>query len=68
MALTLVFIAIFAKYLTPYNPEFVELSAKLQPPGPDHWLGTDHMGRDVFFQTGNWDPAVPKYCRNRDLD
>lgn len=48
MALTLVFIAIFAKHLAPYNPEFVELSAKLQPPGPDHWLGTDHMGRDVF--------------------
>jgi peptide/nickel transport system permease protein len=35
---------------TPYDPERVDSQARLLGPGPDHWLGTDKFGRDVFSQ------------------
>jgi peptide/nickel transport system permease protein len=44
----LVFAALFAPFLTPYNPYAVSLSARLQPPGSAHWLGTDELGRDIL--------------------
>jgi peptide/nickel transport system permease protein len=33
---------------TPYDPLAIDFRARLQPPGPEHWLGTDEFGRDVF--------------------
>ena len=32
---------------TPWSPYEMDLSAKLQPPSAQHWLGTDAFGRDV---------------------
>ena len=32
----------------PMNPNATDLSHKLLPPSQLHWLGTDHLGRDVF--------------------
>jgi len=32
----------------PYDPNAPDLTAKLLPPGEAHWLGTDHLGRDVL--------------------
>lgn len=40
--------AIFAPHVAPYDPNNVMLEMKLQPPGSDHWLGTDHLGRDIL--------------------
>ena len=40
--------AIFAPLLAPFDPTQIKLSAKLKPPGAEHWLGTDHFGRDLF--------------------
>lgn len=48
IAAILVFVAIFAPALAPYDPQYVELSEKLQKPSAAHLLGTDHMGRDVY--------------------
>ncbi len=31
----------------PHNPHAVDLDAVLAAPSPDHWLGTDHLGRDL---------------------
>jgi nickel transport system permease protein len=39
--------AVFAPFIAPYDPNLVDLSAKLQNPSAAHWLGTDHLGRDV---------------------
>ncbi|MBC7098840.1 ABC transporter permease [Candidatus Bipolaricaulota bacterium] len=41
-------IAIFAPFLTPYDPMEINLKHRLQPPSARHWLGTDFYGRDVL--------------------
>jgi peptide/nickel transport system permease protein len=42
-----VFIAIAAPLIAPYSPTEMH-SARLEPPSPEHWLGTDHLARDVL--------------------
>ncbi len=42
------FIAIFAPFLSPYDPGKTDVSLKLKPPSFQHYLGTDQLGRDVF--------------------
>jgi len=41
-------IAIFAKYVAPYDPLALDLKNNLQGPSSEHWLGTDKLGRDVL--------------------
>jgi peptide/nickel transport system permease protein len=43
-----ILIAVFAPLLSPYLPDTVEVTRRLQPPSLAHWLGTDSLGRDVF--------------------
>lgn len=42
------FIAILAPILAPYDPQEIDLLNPLSPPGKDHLLGTDPIGRDVL--------------------
>jgi peptide/nickel transport system permease protein len=48
------FVAIFANWLSPYDPEIGSLAARFKPPAWQtggslaHLLGTDHVGRDVL--------------------
>jgi len=49
----LIFVAIFAPRLAPYDPTALPTSGDLasqyfQLPSAKHWLGTDELGRDVF--------------------
>lgn len=41
-------VAALAPVLAPYDPLALDLTATLQAPGPSHWLGTDHFGRDIL--------------------
>lgn len=43
-----VLVAVFAPLFVPYDPDTVTLAQRLLPPGADHWLGTDALGRDVL--------------------
>ena len=40
--------AIFAPVLSPYDPEKSHLEVRVQAPSPQHILGTDDLGRDLF--------------------
>lgn len=44
----LVFVALAAPLIAPYDPNAVDLTARLQGPSLAHWLGTDHLGRDML--------------------
>ena len=43
-----VLMAVFAPALAPYAPNETALAERLQPPGAEHWLGTDGLGRDIL--------------------
>jgi peptide/nickel transport system permease protein len=40
--------AIFAPWITPYDPDALDVMRRFQNPSTTHWLGTDHLGRDLF--------------------
>lgn len=41
-------LALLAPWIAPYDPASLNLDQILMPPSPDHLLGTDELGRDVF--------------------
>jgi peptide/nickel transport system permease protein len=40
--------ALLAPAIAPYDPLTQALGSRLQPPSPEHWLGTDQLGRDIL--------------------
>jgi peptide/nickel transport system permease protein len=40
--------ALFANLLATNDPIATEAASTLAAPGPAHWLGTDHLGRDIY--------------------
>jgi nickel transport system permease protein len=44
----LLIVALLAPWIAPYDPSAIHLPNRLAPVSLDHWLGTDHLGRDVF--------------------
>lgn len=48
IVLIFAFSAIFAPYLSPYDPEKIDLDNMLQSPSVKHIMGTDELGRDLF--------------------
>ncbi len=48
IVLALILIALGAPLVSPYDPIQVDVAHNLQPPSPEHPLGTDDLGRDVL--------------------
>lgn len=46
--LLLVFLAVFANLVAPYDPTVQDIPIKLQGPSMAHWMGTDQYGRDIL--------------------
>jgi peptide/nickel transport system permease protein len=46
--LIMIFAAVLADLISPYNPLETDYAAMLQGPSLNHWFGTDAFGRDVF--------------------
>jgi peptide/nickel transport system permease protein len=44
----LVAASIAAPLIAPYSPEAIDVPRRLSLSTPDHWLGTDSLGRDTF--------------------
>jgi len=44
----MIFVAITAQWIAPYDPTATELAVRLAPPSAEHLLGTDRLGRDML--------------------
>jgi peptide/nickel transport system permease protein len=55
----LLFVAVFGRFIVPYDPNEVHVVDQLKPPSATYWLGTDELGRDILSRviTAAW-PAV----------
>ena len=45
---SMIIAGIFAPWIAPHDFFEPSLTNRLSPPSPDHWMGTDSLGRDVF--------------------
>lgn len=48
IVLAVVLVAVMAPYLSPYDPQEIDVPRRLQGPGGAHLFGTDNMGRDIL--------------------
>lgn len=48
MLCILIILAVFAEYISPYDPIEQNLKNRLQTPSSEHFFGTDELGRDIF--------------------
>jgi peptide/nickel transport system permease protein len=48
LMLVILFTAVFADQLATYDPIATDAGQSLARPGPEHWLGADHLGRDIY--------------------
>jgi peptide/nickel transport system permease protein len=44
----IVLTAIFANWISPYDPIKTDIYHRLEQPSSEHWLGTDQLGRDIL--------------------
>jgi len=44
----IVLAALFAPWISPYDPYFTDLTKVMRPPDGEHWFGTDNTGRDIL--------------------
>ncbi|WP_246188334.1 nickel transporter permease [Metabacillus lacus] len=51
LVILLAFIFIAGPYIVPHDPLKVQMDNRLQTSSWQHWLGTDHMGRDLLART-----------------
>lgn len=48
VVLVVVALALLAPWIAPYDVASIDVPRRLEAPSADHWLGTDHLGRDLL--------------------
>ena len=48
LVLIVVATAIFAPWIAPYDPNAIMVGPRMGRPSPEHWIGTDQLGRDLL--------------------
>ena len=48
IVIVICFVALFAPWIAPYDPDAQVLTERLMAPNAQHWFGTDDLGRDIF--------------------
>ncbi|MGE5633393.1 MAG: nickel transporter permease [Caulobacteraceae bacterium] len=48
MVVVIVFLAVFAPLVSPYDPEKMDMGLRLQKPNHEYLMGTDQFGRDLL--------------------
>jgi len=48
VVITMIVLAVFAEYISPYDPEANAFEHMLEAPNADFWFGTDQFGRDIL--------------------
>jgi peptide/nickel transport system permease protein len=43
-----ILVSVFAPLVSPYGPLTQRVAERLRPPSPQHWFGTDALGRDIL--------------------
>ncbi len=46
--LIVIVLGIFGPAITPYDPNAMDFADRFAIPSPEHWMGTDDFGRDIF--------------------
>ena len=64
--LALLLVAVWgAPLFVPYDPLKVNFGSALRPPSPEHWFGTDNLGRDILARVlaaGKTDLQIAVVC------
>ena len=47
LSMTLIGLALVSVFWTPHDPTAIDIPGRLAGPSPEHWLGTDQLGRDI---------------------
>ena len=47
LSATLIGLALVSVLWTPHDPTRIDIAGRLAGPSPEHWLGTDQLGRDI---------------------
>jgi len=48
VVIMMILAALFAPWITPYDPEAADFASMLTAPSAEYWLGTDQFGRDIL--------------------
>lgn len=51
IVIVLILMGVFAPFVAPYDPIKINLEERLAPPSPEHFFGTDELGRDILTRT-----------------
>src|SRR5258707_3333693 len=59
LMLVILLTAVFADQLQTHDPIATDAGQSLARPGADHWLGSDHLGRDIYSRIGHRSRVPP---------